>query len=161
VRDPMPPHNVIDETAAIGDLCTPVAVGVFRYTDGLRGLTACLQGSICQQTHDASGLTFIDNKPDIVWKYVTIHELGHYFGLCHVAGIDRIMFTPKGPNGESLDWWEVLKKSFTWWTLPRLLLLKGEPVFILEEGMQAWDYIIDNFPARCLGSKAEPPPVIT
>jgi len=157
VRDPMPPHAVIDETAALSDLCTPVTVGVFRYTDGLRGISACLKGSSCQNLHDASGLTFIDNKPDIVWKYVPIHELGHYFGLCHVAGVDRIMFTPKGPQGQSLGWWEALKKSFTWWTLPKLLLTKGEPSFILDEGMQTWDYIIENFPSRCLGGNAEPP----
>ena len=84
---------------------------------------------------------------------MAIHELGHYFGLCHVGGVERIMFTPKGPNGESLGWWEVLKKSFTWWTLPKLLLTKGEPTFTLDEGMQAWDYIIDHFPAVCLGAK--------
>jgi hypothetical protein len=151
---------VTDETDALDDLCTPVAVGVFRYTDGLRGISACLKGSSCQQTHNASGATFIDNKPDIVWKYVAIHELGHYFGLCHVAGIDRIMFTPKGPEGQSLNWWEALKRSFTWWTLPKLLLTKGEPTFTLDEAMQAWDYIIEHFPAHCLGAEGEPPVIL-
>jgi hypothetical protein len=152
---------LIDETEALADLCTPVAVGIFRYTDGLRGLTACLEGSASgQAAHNDSGLTFIDNKPDIVWKYVTIHELGHYFGLSHVAGVDRIMFTPKGPHGESLGWWEVVKKSFTWWTLPKLLLTKGEPTFTLDEGMQAWDYIIDNFPLACLTGHKAPPVII-
>jgi hypothetical protein len=164
VRNPPPPNGdgaVIDETDALNDLCNPVAVGIFRYTDGLRGLAACLKGSSCgQDLHDASGLTFVDNKPDIVWKYVPIHELGHYFGLCHVAGVERIMFTPKGPNGEKLSWWEVVKKSFTWGTLPKLLLTKGEPSFTLDEGMQTWDYIIENFPPRCLGSKAEPPVIL-
>src|SRR5262245_35839044 len=56
VRDLPPPQGtgaVIDETEALNDLCTPVAVGIFRYTDGLRGLTACLQGSSCQAVHDA------------------------------------------------------------------------------------------------------------
>lgn len=99
VHDPMPPHAIIDETAALSDLCTPVAVGVFRYTDKLRGIAACLKGSSCQINHDASGATFIDNKPDLVWKYVPIHELGHYFGLCHVAGVERVMFTPKDRMG--------------------------------------------------------------
>lgn len=160
VHDPMPPHAIIDETAALSDLCTPVAVGVFRYTDKLRGISACLKGSSCQITHDASGATFIDNKPDLVWKYVPIHELGHYFGLCHVAGVERVMFTPKGPNGESLNWWGVIKRSFTWWTVPKFLLTKGEPSFTLDEAMQTWDYIIEHFPARCLGSKVEPPIIL-
>ncbi len=149
VRDLPPPSGtgaVIDETDALNDLCTPVAVGVFRYTDGIRGITACLEGSSCQHLHDASGATFIDNKPDIVWKYVAIHELGHYFGLCHVDGVDRIMYSPRQNS------W------FDWWTLPKLLLTKGEPSFTLDEGMQTWDYIIEHFPAVCLGAK--PPQVI-
>lgn len=159
IQHPPPPggDGLLDETEALNDLCTPVAVGVFRYTSGLRGLTACLRGSSCQLLHDASGLTYIDNQPDIVWKYVAMHELGHFFGLCHVAGLQRIMFTPKGPNGQSLSTWEVIKKSLTWGTIPKLVVLDGEPTFTLDEGMQTWDYIIDNYPAVCLGAK---PPVI-
>jgi hypothetical protein len=137
VRDPM--GRIVEETAAIGDLCTPVAVGVFRYTDTLRGIAACLKGSSCQSLHDASGVTFIDNKPDIVWKYVPIHELGHYFGLCHVDGVDRIMYSSRNNS------W------FDWWTLPKLLYTKGEPSFTLDEAKQAWDYIVAHFPAGCLG----------
>ncbi len=86
-----------------------------------------------------------------------IHELGHYFGLCHVEGVDRIMFTPKGPQGQSLSKWELIKKSLTWRTLYSLVIVKGEPSFTLDEGMQTWDYIIEHFPPACLGVK---PPVI-
>jgi hypothetical protein len=153
--NPMTPMvDETDETAALGDLCTPVAVGIFRYKEKstLRGLSACLQGSPCSPpvgTHDASGVTFIDNKPDIAWKYVPIHELGHYFGLCHVAGVDRIMYTPKGPGG----FWGKVKRSFTWYTLPKIIL-KGEPCFTLNEAMQTWDYIIEHFPPACLGVRS-------
>lgn len=134
----------LNEPGARGELCTPVAVGVFRYTDTLRGIAACLKGSSCQQVHDASGVTFIDNKPDIVWKYVPIHELGHYFGLCHVDGVDRIMYSSRQNS------W------FDWWTLPKLLYTKGEPSFILNEAKQTWDYIVEHFPATCLGGNARP-----
>ena len=135
----------VDERGARAELCTPVAVGVFRYTDSLRGIAACLKGSSCQQAHNASGVTFIDNKPDIVWKYVPIHELGHYFGLCHVDGVDRIMYSSR--QNSWIDWW----------TLPKLLYTKGEPSFTLEEAKQAWDYIVAHFPAHCLGGNLEPP----
>ena len=133
----------IDKTSspagAIADLCQPVAAGIFRYTDSLRGLAACLAGSVqCQAAHNASGVTFIDNQPDIVWKYVPIHELGHFFGLCHVDGLDRIMYSSKQNS------W------FSWTTLPNLLLLHGEPRFTLDEGKQAWDYIIANYSVGCL-----------
>lgn len=134
----------INEPGARGELCTPVAVGVFRYTDTLRGIAACLKGSSCQQVHNASGVTFIDNKPDIVWKYVSIHELGHYFGLCHVDGVDRIMYSSR--QNSWIDWW----------TLPKLLYTKGEPSFTLDEAKQTWDYIVAHFPARCLGGNREP-----
>lgn len=91
----------IDLTGALEDLCTPVAVGIFRYADDLtlRGISACLMGSPCEPAvgdHDVSGVTFIDNQPDIIWKYVPIHELGHYFGLCHVKGVERNNVYSKG-----------------------------------------------------------------
>lgn len=157
VKNPPPPtgDGMVDKTAALGDLCTPVAVGVFRYTDSLRGLTACLERSECGQgPFDDSGAAFIDNKPDLIRKYIPIHELGHYFGLCHVDGLDRIMYNPREKNG----WWEKFKGAVTWRLFYSLIILKGEPSFTLDEGMQAWDYIIANFPARCLGSKVVPPP---
>jgi hypothetical protein len=141
------------EPNALQDLCTPVAAGVFRYTDTLRGIAACLKGSSCQRTHRASGVTFIDNKPDIIWKYVPIHELGHYFGLCHVDGVDRIMYSPREHKG----WWNKLKGAFNWWTLPKMLYTKGEPSFTLGEAKQTWDYIVAHFPAHCLGGDAESP----
>lgn len=147
-----PPYNA----KALADLCKPVAIGVFQYEISLRGITACLEGSKCTPAvgaHTASGLTYIDNKPDIIWKYVPIHELGHYFGLCHVQGLERIMYTPKGDGGKPLSWWEWLGKSFTWWTIPDLILFRGEPSFTLDEAMAVWDYIIEHFPARCLGAK--------
>ena len=64
------------EEAAVSELCHPVVVGVFRYTDNLRGIAASLNASSCQARHNASGATFIDNLPDDIWKYVPIHELG-------------------------------------------------------------------------------------
>ena len=141
---------------AYAELCNPVAVSVFRYTETLRGISACLEGSSCRPAvgqHDVSGVTYIDNIPDLVWKYVTIHELGHYFGLCHVEGVERIMYTPKGEGGKSVSWWDKVKKSVTWYTIPNMILFKGEPSFTLDEGMQVWDYIIDHFPPTCLGAK--------
>jgi len=74
-----------------------------------------------------------------------------------VEGLDRIMYTARGPKGQKLGWWDALNQALTWRTLYGLILIKGEPDFTLDEGMQAWDYIIEHFPAGCLGSKAEPP----
>jgi hypothetical protein len=135
----------IDAAAATAELCHPVAVGVFRYTDTLRGLTNCLMDSACGlDGNDNSGVAFIDNHPDTIWKYVPIHELGHYFGLCHVDGLDRIMVSTREKS-----WW-------SWWMIPNLLFLKGEPYFTLDEAKAAWDYIVANFAPECLGAKPGP-----
>ena len=90
--------KTVDDDGAVEDLCHPVVVGVYRFTDTLRGLAATLRGSRCGlSAAKTTGATFIDNKPDHFWKYVPIHELGHTFGLCHVDGLDRIMV----PGGEA------------------------------------------------------------
>ena len=131
-----------DPATATAELCNPVAIGVFRFTDTLRGLANTLEPTDCGLAgSDDSGVTFIDNKPDQFWKYVPIHELGHYFGLCHVDGIDRIMVSTR-----SNSWWD-------WSVFPNLLYLKGEPYFTLDEAKSAWDYIVAQFDASCLGAK--------
>ena len=124
---------------AFDELCKPVAVGVFGFNleTQMRGIAACLAGSPCLGGPDVtSGVAFADCLPDIVWKYVLIHELGHYFGLCHVDGVDRIMYARK--------------KMISWWTLPNLVYFKGEPSFTLDEAKQVWEYIVEHFPSHCL-----------
>jgi hypothetical protein len=128
------------EQAAVAELCHPVVVGVFKYTDTLRGIAASLAASSCQQRHDASGATFIDNLPDDIWKYVPIHELGHCLGLCHVDGLDRIMVSSRE---NSLWSWSIL---WNW-------CVRGEPYFTLDEAKAAWDYIVANFAPECLGAR--------
>ncbi|MGC1211165.1 MAG: hypothetical protein WA890_07885 [Micromonospora sp.] len=136
----------IDAAGSVADLCHPVVVGIFRYTDSLRGLTNNLQRSACGLSgKDNSGLTFIDNTPDQIWRYVPIHELGHYFGLCHTDGVDRIMFSPREST-----WWA------KWYLIPRTLwnvYAQGEPAFSYDEAKAAWDYIVANFGAQCLGAR--------
>jgi hypothetical protein len=132
----------VNESAATGELCNPVAVGIFRYTDTLRGLANNLVTSGCNlRGKDTSGVTFIDNKPDHFWKYVPIHEFGHYFGLCHVDGVDRIMVSTREKS-----WW-------SGWVIPNWLYLKGEPYFTFGEAKATWDYIVGNFTAQCLGAR--------
>jgi hypothetical protein len=134
--------KTVDDDGAVEDLCHPVVVGVYRFTDTLRGLAATLRGSRCGlSAAKTTGATFIDNKPDHFWKYVPIHELGHTFGLCHVDGLDRIMVSTREKS-----WW-------SGWMIPNWLYLKGEPFFTLDEGKAAWDYIVAHFKPECLGAK--------
>jgi hypothetical protein len=136
-----------DAAGAQQDLCTPVAVGVFRYKKELVGLASNLVSAPCPirdlGAQDASGVTFMDRLPDIAWKYVPIHELGHYFGLCHVDGLDRIMYSP------------VQSTWLSWWLVPEYLYLSGGPIFTLDEAKRAWNYIVANVPADCLAQRAD------
>lgn len=142
-----PPFNRADEaTDAVGaqrDLCAPVLIGTFLFVDNsFRGYSAHLHPSRCfEDTNRTTGAAFRDNVPDIVWKYVPVHELGHTFGLCHVDGLDHIMY---GPRDHS---W------FDWTTIPQYFWLGGEPRFTLDEAKATWDYIIANVSADCLATR--------
>lgn len=85
-----------------------------------------------------SGVSFVDDIPDEVRKYILIHELGHYYGLCHVDGLDRIMVTGQSSQGDKL----------TWGTIPNTLI-HGGPRFTHSEAKQAWDFILANFREEC------------
>ncbi|HWW75211.1 MAG TPA: hypothetical protein VNZ44_07445, partial [Pyrinomonadaceae bacterium] len=137
-----------DPAGARADLCTVQTAGVFRYTDKLNGLTVNLEQGACEglTPNDDSGLSFMDRLPDIVWRYVLVHEMGHYFGLCHVDGANHIMYTAAEAEGKS---------AWDWWLLPDYLYLHGGPTFFFDEAKQAWDYIVANFTAECLRTRAE------
>jgi hypothetical protein len=141
IEEPPPPG---DATGAFRDLCNPVAVGVFGFTDRIKrgqatnlvGTTACKKNNLSDE--DTSGVSFIDDIPDELRKYILIHELGHYYGLCHVDGFDRIMVSGESSQG---DW-------FTWKAFPNTFF-HGGPRFTLSEAKQAWDFILANFPEEC------------
>jgi hypothetical protein len=141
--------------AAQFELCSPVAVAVFGFTDKLqRGLTSNLIGTTTCADHNlpsrvVSGVSFIDDIPDELRKYVLIHELGHYFGLCHVDGFDRIMVSGKEGQG---DLW-------TWDSVPNIFW-HGGPRFIYVEAQRVWDFILPNFAPTCLAPEVEPSPTV-
>lgn len=91
--------TVVPEIAR-AELCSPVAVAVFGFQNRkLRGVTSSLEGTTECSAHNlasdrVSGVSFIDDIPDEIRRYVLVHELGHYFGLCHVDGFSRIMVCP-------------------------------------------------------------------
>ncbi len=142
--------------AAVEDLCTPMVIAGFGFTDPttLMGESAHLATSTCvevqsdgKQTFQAEGITgaaFRGRKPDVAFKYSAIHELGHTFGLCHVDGLLRIMFTNAGTEGKSMWSWS---SAWQYWTSG------AEAGFSLDEAKKAWDYIVANFSADCLKTR--------
>ena len=133
-----------NRAGAFNDLCNPVAVGVFGFSDRIkRGQsTTLVPTTVCPKNNlsdmDTSGVTFVDDIPDELRKYVLVHELGHYYGLCHVDGFDRIMVSGDKTQG----------KKLTWGAIPNTLI-HGGPRFTFSEAKQVWDYILANFPDQC------------
>jgi hypothetical protein len=131
------------------NLCSPVAVAVFRYQDfKLSGYTNNLIGTN-GYPHDlgvsvTSGVTFRSQIPEEARRFVLIHELGHYFGLTHVDGFDRVMVS--GDEGQGSLW--------TWQAIPNFFL-HGGPRFIYAEAQRVWNFILTNFPAACLLSRKQ------
>ena len=134
---------------ATAELCKPLAIAAFGFSGqtGNNGVAANLASSTCLEA-DAfgnsqfpsagiTGCAFRDRHPDLAFQYVAIHELGHTFGLCHVNGLLRIMFTDNQSVSSASSWWQ-------YWTTG------VEAGFIFEEGQRVWDYIVRNFSPDCL-----------
>jgi hypothetical protein len=157
---PNPPFSRTSAAAnpagATSELGKPMTIGCFDFSDGMgMGISAHLASSVCLEADDSGSTAFNGEgitgtavryrKPDVVFKYTVIHELGHTFGLCHVDGALRIMFTNAPGEDKSVWSWSSL---FQYWT-------NGvEAGFIFDEGKKVWQYIVDNFDSATLQTRA-------
>jgi hypothetical protein len=81
-------------------------------------------------------VTYRNRSPDFVFRWVLIHEMGHYWGLNHenqasaaLRGLDEIMFTwADGAFPTSSAFIEYL-------------LLGGEPRFTQSDAVTVWSWI--------------------
>jgi len=156
VNPPFSRTNVATNAAAASsDLAMPMAIGSFGLTDASMGISAHLAAATCLEADDAgstafpsqgiTGAAFRYRKPDIAFKYTAIHEIGHTFGLCHVNGLLRIMFTNAAGAKKSI--WSG-SSAWQYWT-------NGvEAGFTLEEGKKTWEYIVANFDSARLQTRA-------
>lgn len=157
---PNPPFSRTNRSTnpaiATSELTMPMVIGGFGFTDGTgMGISAHLQNSVCLEADDSGstafpgeGITGTDiryRKPDIAFKYTAIHEIGHTFGLCHVDGLLRIMFT--NAAGASKSIWS---GSSFWQYLTHGL----EATFVLDEGKKVWEYIVANVDSARLQVRA-------
>jgi hypothetical protein len=145
---PDPPFNrakvAADPAGATAEICKPVTIGVFDFVQAdamgesrwLAGFSCLEPGANGSATNPARGITgcfFRNRKPDLVFKYTAAHELGHTFGLCHVDGLLRIMWSPI-----STTTWATFNVIWHWYTSG------SEARFTLDEGKRVWDYIVAN-----------------
>lgn len=114
------------------DLCVIPAPAIFRYVTEKRSGYA----GVYRPPTDtgASGASFRDRLPEFVFRWMLIHELGHYFGLEHRGhdGIHHIMFT--ADPGQGLDKW-------TSETTAELFLSGLEPQFSRDDQFRVWNWI--------------------
>lgn len=89
-----------------------------------------------------SGVIYRDVYPAYVFQYVLPHEIGHYLGLCHCGhdGFQNVMFRP-----DVHDFLDFGLLSFYW---------DSEPHFSLEDGENAWRFIVDQM-IPCLTGEDE------
>lgn len=92
---------------------------------------------------ESSGVIYRDVYPTDIFPYVLAHEIGHYLGLCHCGhdGFQNVMFSSRANT--FLDW-----GLFSYY-------YESAPVFSLEDGKNAWRFIVDQL-ASCLTGAPEP-----
>jgi hypothetical protein len=80
-----------------------------------------------------SGVAMRKVYPGYFSKMVMAHEMGHYFGLCHINhnGVQNIMFSTAAGNS-LLDW-----GLFGYY-------LNAEPYFTSRNKRNVWRFIVDQ-----------------
>jgi hypothetical protein len=136
----------------VGDnLCELPVAAVFRYRLNPQGkLTRMGYTSVFRPPDTtkmgASGVSFRDRLPEFLFRWVCIHEIGHYFGLDHADhdGLQYIMWTPA--EDQHLDWWNG-------GTTAELFLSGLEPQFTRDDAFRVWNWITGTALA-CLDESA-------
>lgn len=117
------------------DLSVVPVIAVFGYVNGsLHGLATQFGGG---RAGGPSGVTFRYRWPEVGFRYVMIHEVGHYFDLVHEGHTNagQIMWKPILGN----DWWA---------TIGNYGFGSGEADFITADAERTWDWIATTPEAR-------------
>ncbi|MEP7232139.1 MAG: hypothetical protein ABI691_17895 [Ginsengibacter sp.] len=112
------------------DLSIVPAIAIFGYTKtSLNGLTAWFRPAL--EDGSPSGITFRTRFPEVGFRFVPIHEIGHYYGLNH-EGHDNaslIMWSPQSEDKHIPA------------ALPEFLFLSGEANFNEDDAINTWNWI--------------------
>lgn len=119
------------------DLSTVPCIAIFGYMNSsLHGLTSWYRP--VSRAFSPSGTTFRTRFPEVAFRFVPIHEIGHYYGLNH-EGHDNasfIMWSPKSEDKKILD------------AVPEYLFLSGEANFTEDDARETWQWITTTDQAK-------------
>ena len=119
------------------DLSVVPSIAIFGYMNtGLHGLTSWYRP--LSRDFSPTGTTFRTRFPEVAFRFVPIHEIGHYFGLNH-DGHDNpslIMWSPKSEDKNIPD------------AIPEFFFLSGEANFNEEDARETWNWITATDQAR-------------
>ena len=118
------------------DLSTVPAIAIFGYLTSLNGLASWFRPWL--RAFSPSGITFRTRFPEVGFRFVPIHEIGHFYGLNHDGhdNASMIMWSPKAEDKKIGD------------ALPEFLFLSGEANFTEEDAVETWKYITTTDRAR-------------
>ncbi len=124
------------------DLSVVPSVAIFGFTEtSLHGLTAWFRPGVSSPNSNGqspSGTAFRTRFPEAAFRFVPIHEIGHYYGLDH-AGHDNaslIMWSPQSADRHIPA------------AVPEYLFLSGEANFNEDDARNVWKYITTTTEAK-------------
>lgn len=139
----------ITDNRGLRDICDLPAVLVFGYNPSRFGLASVYwRGG----TRTVTGATVRSSFMTRVFGTLLAHEMGHCFSLCHTGhdGVEHIMYT-SAQNGNNCGVVEPgappltgSLQPVTGMTVIEYIFLGGEPRFTLQDGRDAWDWILDE-----------------
>ncbi len=138
----------------LSDICDLPAGFVFRYAAGNLGLSTSFWRG---ESRVATGASVRPGVMTHVYGTILAHEMGHCFSLCHSGhdGMEHIMFTMADEsNNCGINDPDILDEHgietggdlevVTQATVINYLMTHGEPVFTLNDGKNAWRWILNE-----------------
>jgi hypothetical protein len=138
----------------LSDICDLPAGFVFRYAAGNLGLSNPYWRG---EARVATGASVRPGMMTHVFGTILTHEMGHCFSLCHAGhdGMHNIMYTMADEsNNCGIKDPDILKEhgidtggdleDVTQETVIHYLMTHGEPIFTLEDGKNAWRWILNE-----------------
>jgi|GEM_PF-885309 len=147
--------NAITTRFGLSDICDLPSGFVFGYQPPAGSAISTLNGLASVywrgERRTTTGATSRDGFIVHVFGVLMAHEMGHCFSLCHAEhhGMEHIMFTnAAGGNNCGVDDPTITTggrlTQFTQATVIEYLMIGGEPRFTLEDGENAWRWILEE-----------------